>query len=139
MLTADTGKLAAQNWLLKNAGTAAKLFLWTNNALTPTRTTVLADLNMATFGGYAEKDNSVFGVPAINGDGNSESDVDVQTFTAAGLGSPQTTYGMGIKIKDTGGTYVLFAVHKFAQPQTVTVNGDVVTFSLKDYIANLAL
>lgn len=139
MLTADEGKLAAQNWILKKTETAAKILLWKDNALTPTRTTVIGDLTECDFGGYAELTNSVFGAPAINGDGNAESDTGVLTWTAAGLSGAQTAYGFAIKIKNTAGTYVLFAVHKFAQPQTVTINGDIITFSLKDYFSNLAL
>jgi len=90
-----------------------KLF---QNDVTPTRDTVIGDLDIATFTGYTSPAAVVFGDPFINSEGNAEVLGGQVQFTQTGTTITNTVYGY--YVTDTAGTKLL-AAERFATPRTM--------------------
>jgi len=108
-------------------GAKIKLF---QNDLVPSPTTVIGDLTVASFAGYAAQDadwGTVYNMP----DGGAGVVSPTDPFVATGVGLPQTIYGF--YFTDTAGT-ALLGVRRLAEPQTVNVAGDAVQINAEYYL-----
>lgn len=96
----------------------SKAILFTN-PITPSGTTVLADLTEATFTGYAAVATGTWKPSGIDPDGNLSVQAPTLQFMATDTDVQETVYGAAIT--NTGKTE-LFAVEVFDQPIPMGVN-----------------
>lgn len=85
----------------------AKLMLFQND-FTPDRNTLIADLTVATFGGYAPVTLATWGAPFVPPGEQPRIQHASKQFTPNSGVTPNTIYGWGIT--NTGGTTLLIAV-----------------------------
>lgn len=97
-----------------------KVLLFQND-VTPNRNTVLADLDVATFSGYATLTAQTFNPALTDDDGNTRVIGPVCQFTATAATITNTIYGY--YVTDTAGTLLLGA-ERFDEPVEVTGAGD---------------
>lgn len=121
-----TQRLASLTQLVASGGplNGTKTMLFQNN-VTPTKTTVLADLTIPTYTGYVAQTTGTFGAPYVGTDG-------LERITAPGLqfqpsddATPNTIYGYAIT--NTAGT-VLIAAKKFDTPVSMADATSAVVF-----------
>lgn len=104
-------------------GALIRLF---QNDYEPGSSTVLADLTVATFTGYAEVDSTTWGGAFQNADGDAQVIPPViATFTATGSTIGNTVYGF--YVVDAAGTALLWA-ERFDAPVGFNSNGDTYSF-----------
>jgi len=98
-------------------GGSLRLF---QNDITPDRKTLVADLDIATYTGYANKTIATWGAPYLDVNGLASCVAPLQTFAATGDAISNTVYGA--YYLDSGGDLV-WAV-RFSDPWTFNSTGD---------------
>jgi hypothetical protein len=123
----NAGELLLVEWMTQNADENYTLKLYKSNT-TPTATSVAGDFTIADFTGYSNKTLTAgsWGVPTTVS-GSAVSTYATQTWTLSD-NTAQTTYGV-IAIGATSGTLVW--AEKFAIPRSVTLSGDIITYTPK--------
>lgn len=124
----DVGKKLALDILLAS-GRSPKLKLFKNN-VTVSVATVLGDLTIADFSGYADKDLSAMASATINGSDQGEKHSNANDFAHNGGGTGNTIYGWYITIHDVGGSDALFLCENFPTPLVVSAVPNHVQFDL---------
>jgi hypothetical protein len=95
------------------------LHLFKNN-ITPNKNTLLADLVVADFDGYAGKAIAAWGAEFLDPLGLATTVAPLQTWTSTGQVTPNTIYGC--YYRDAGGDLVY--AEKFANPVFFAITGD---------------
>jgi hypothetical protein len=135
----DEGLITLLKFILRDAEIDAKIGLYVSNT-TPSASTVMADLTEATFDSYARKTavSITWPDPAINLDGNAESDGPTLTWTTLAENSPaQTVYGLFVVIDDNAANEKLLFAHRFATEIVVEHIGDNVQKKLNWFSSDL--
>lgn len=87
------------------------------------------------FVGYAALDQSVMPAPAIIAGPAAESASAALAFTAGALTGAQTCYAIVVTFEDAGAVTRLYAAENLAEPQSVAIPGEKITFKLTDRTA----
>jgi len=125
-MVVDEGLKCILRFLLRDSALDAQIGLF-SNAIEPDVDTVLADLTEASFPGYVTIPavDLTWPDPAINDDGEAESDGPIMTWEATGSpGSPEAIHGLYVSIVDDESEESLFVAYAFPEPVTITSAGD---------------
>jgi hypothetical protein len=137
MTVTEEGKVQFLKALLAGTTIALKIRLAKVWPAVAEKLVTNATVTESTFGGYAAKDTSTFGVPTINGSDEGESDSTTLTWTSAGVSGSENVYGLYITFDVAGPTTYCLAAHKFSSPYTIALDGEVIEKNLNAYLQNL--
>jgi len=137
-MVVEEGLNCILRFMLRDSVFGMEIGLFTNSIVID-ETTVLSDLDEATFPGYARIPavSIVWPDPAINIDGESESDGPTMTWEATSApGSPETIRGIFVRIVDNASVEALFVAYSFPDPTVITLAGDEVQKKLNWFVDN---
>jgi hypothetical protein len=120
------GKLAEVNRNRPHWSAEWKVLLFLNDDWTEGDNNNFADIDEASFPGYARK-ALTFGTPAIDGDGEARSASPPAVFTRTGSSGPQTVYGWAVVDESSDS---LIAWKLFSSPKVMATEEDVVIVTL---------
>jgi len=110
------------------SGAAYNIVLFQND-LTPSATTVYADMTLATFSGYSQG-TITWGTPTTDGGGKGSMTATAVTFTHNGGGTSNNIYGYAIVSQDISMAWHLIMIERLSSPpKSMANNGDSITIT----------